>query len=135
MPDPATRRPTRPERLHRALAEGVRLYNGGRFFECHEVLEEVWLQESGEDKAFLQGLIKVAAAFHHYGQGTYEGMLSLLQAGAETLRPFAPARHGVELGDFLGRVEAWIPRARRLLASEPVEDGAALPPLVYRPEG
>lgn len=121
------------DRLHDALGEGVRLYNGGAFFECHEVLEEVWLEEEGDDKDFLQGIIKLAAAFHHYRKGTYKGMVDLLQAGLEHLRPFRPSRHGVELAHYLRAVEAWVPWAQRLLVGEEVEVPLRIPSLNYRP--
>jgi predicted metal-dependent hydrolase len=126
------------ERLHRllrALEEGVRLYNSGLFFECHEVLEEAWLQEEGDDKAFLQGIIKVAAAFHHFKQGTYKGMLDLLIAGRDTLERFRPQRHGIELEEFLRAIESWIPRARSLLEGRGMEGTAEIPPLKYSAEG
>lgn len=135
MSDLEAGRAAREERLHRALAEGVRLFNQGAFFECHEVLEEVWLQETGPDKDFLQGLIKAAAAFHHFQRGTYQGMLNLLRASRDTLAPFAPARHGVELAALLTALEGWIPRARALLAEEDPGDAMALPTLRYDPPG
>ncbi|MFQ6013772.1 MAG: DUF309 domain-containing protein [Thermoplasmata archaeon] len=125
----------REARLGRALRDGVDLYNAGRFFESHEVLEDVWLEEEGDDRAFLQGIIKLAAAFHHYGKGTYQGMWNLLRAGSRMLQPFRPAYRGVELAHFLTQIETWIPRAQRLLAGEDVEIRDPVPPLVYRPPG
>ncbi|HEV2233594.1 MAG TPA: DUF309 domain-containing protein, partial [Terriglobia bacterium] len=46
------------------IAEGLRLFNSQKYFETHEVLEEVWLKTVGEKKIFLHGLIQIAAAFH-----------------------------------------------------------------------
>ncbi|MFQ5907728.1 MAG: DUF309 domain-containing protein [Thermoplasmata archaeon] len=123
----------REERLHRGLREGVTLYNAGRFFEAHEVLEDVWLEEEGDDKIFLQGIIKIAAAFHHYGKGTYRGMRNLLQAGSQMLEPFRPAYRGVELADFLSQIETWIPRAMQLVEGEDPDPSDSIPSLVYRP--
>ncbi|MFQ5986925.1 MAG: DUF309 domain-containing protein [Thermoplasmata archaeon] len=122
----------RRTRLHRALREGVNLYNAGRFFETHEVLEDVWLVEEGDDKTFLQGIIKIAAAFHHFRKGTYKGMRSLLQGGREMLEPFLPAHRGLELAHYLAEVEKWIPHADRLLAGETPENPGPIPPLVYQ---
>ena len=48
-----------------ALQKGALLFNQHLFFEVHEVLEAQWLQESGDVKQFLQGLIQIAVAFHH----------------------------------------------------------------------
>ncbi|MDX1534206.1 MAG: DUF309 domain-containing protein [Thermoplasmata archaeon] len=120
-------------RIHRALREGAELYNRGHFFETHEVLEDVWLLEEGEDKPFLQGLIKIAAAFVHYQKGTYQGMWDLLQAGLQTLEPYRPAHRGVELARFLDEVGEWIPRAKRLWDGEEVEIADPIPRMVYRP--
>lgn len=110
------------------------LYNAGDFFEAHEVWEDVWLEEEGDVKAFLQGVIKIAAAFHHLSRGTYRGMWDLLIAGKNTLDPYRPAYRGVELERFLRRIERWIPRARRLLEGKPLEGEYEIPPLEYRPE-
>ncbi len=118
--------------LHAALEEGVSRYNCGDFLECHEVLEEVWLVEDGDDKAFLQGLIKIAAGFHHYRRGTFRGMFDLLRAGREVLGPFRPAYQGVELTAFLRAVDSWVIEAEKLLNGEMVEEETEIPPLVYQ---
>lgn len=123
----------REARLRKALAEGVRLYNAGSYFEAHEVLEAVWLEEEGEDKAFLQGLIKLAAAFHHFQKGTYKGMLDLLHGGMGPLAPLRPAFRGVELEAYLEEVEAWVPWAERLVRGEDVEVPLSIPALAYDP--
>src|SRR5207237_7833132 len=47
------------------IQEAIRLFNDRFFFEAHEVLEEVWRQEHGESRVFLQGLIQICAAYHH----------------------------------------------------------------------
>lgn len=45
-------------------AEGVRLFETGDYWECHEVLEPLWLASSGLDKHFYGGVILLAAALH-----------------------------------------------------------------------
>jgi predicted metal-dependent hydrolase len=119
-------------RIHRALREGAELYNAGHFFETHEVLEDVWLLEEGEDKPFLQGLIKIAAAFVHFRKGTYQGMWDLLQAGRQMLEPYQPEHRGVELAKFLREIREWIPWAERLLAGEDLQIEDPIPRLVHR---
>jgi predicted metal-dependent hydrolase len=42
-----------------ALAEGLRRYDAGEFFNAHEAWGTVWLQAQEPDKTFLQGLIQV----------------------------------------------------------------------------
>ena len=52
------------ERKEKTFRRGVELFNQRKFFACHEVLEEIWLEETPEEKPFYQGLIQVAAGFH-----------------------------------------------------------------------
>ena len=45
------------------LREGIGLFNDGRFFESHEVLEALYLETDDANKPFLEGLIQLGAAF------------------------------------------------------------------------
>src|SRR5512142_3143988 len=71
-----------PEATRRALAEGCRRFDAGRYFEAHEVWEDAWRVEAGDVRQLLQGLIQVAAGFHKgLVQGRPAGMVRLLSAG------------------------------------------------------
>lgn len=61
------------------LAEGLRSYCAEEFFLAHEHWEAVWLKLPEPEKTFLQGLIQVAAAFHHLQRGNRQGAESLLR--------------------------------------------------------
>lgn len=52
------------ERHQEAWEEGVRLFEAGEYWECHEALEPAWLEASGTAKRFLGGVILLAAALH-----------------------------------------------------------------------
>ena len=47
-----------------AWAEGVRLFEAGEYWECHEALEPLWMEATNLDKSFLGGVILLAAALH-----------------------------------------------------------------------
>jgi hypothetical protein len=87
------------------LREGIRLFNSGRFFECHEALEEAWLAASGEQKTFLQGLIQLAVAFHHLRRSNRHGASRLLAAGMEKLSGFAPESETVDVAALLAALK------------------------------
>ncbi len=98
-----------------ALREAVSLFNDGRFRESHEVLEKVWLRDGSPRRRFLQGLIKVAAGYHHLGRANYAGMESLLTAGRKLLVPFGAQYMGVDLEGLVNvaaRHAEWARRAR-----------------------
>lgn len=52
------------ERRREAWLEGVRLFEAGEYWECHEALEPAWLEAAGAEKRFLGGVILLAAALH-----------------------------------------------------------------------
>jgi hypothetical protein len=71
-----SRVPTRAE--SEALREGIDLFNQERFWEAHEVLEEIWHPATGVDRDTIQGLILTAAAFVHYQKNEASVCLSIL---------------------------------------------------------
>jgi len=69
----------------------------GEYFRAHEIWEEVWLIAAENDKVFLQGMIQLAAAFHHHTRGNVNGTRSLLEAGLKKLRKFPAEYRGMKL--------------------------------------
>src|SRR5580658_3004360 len=87
---------------------GIALFNSGQFFESHEVWEKLWLPALEPEKTFLQGLIQVAAAFHHHGRGNRRGLRSLLAAGLAKLDHFPEAHRGIGLGTLRDDARKWM---------------------------
>lgn len=93
--------------MQTALAKGIRLFNEHKFFEAHETLEEIWLQEQGEAKILLHGLIQIAAAFHHAMRANMRGFDSLLKKGRAKLDRYPPAVRGIDLVSFRQDLTTW----------------------------
>ncbi len=91
----------------RKLAQGIALFNAGKFYEAHEVLEDVWRQMTGEDRRYLQGLIQVAVAFHHYSTGNLAGARSLLARGAAALAGAPDVFLGISMPPLRAALELW----------------------------
>ena len=70
------------------LLAAVRQFNEGRYFACHETLEELWIAEPGELRRLYQGMLQVGVGLHHLQQGNERGALSLLDKGTQLLRLF-----------------------------------------------
>jgi uncharacterized protein len=68
--------------------EGIEHFNAERFWEAHESWEQLWLAAESDVEQFLQGLIQVAAAYHHVKRGTYSGAIRLFDAGLRRLSAF-----------------------------------------------
>lgn len=86
---------TRPDFKHGLLA-GIDRFNRLEFWEAHEAWEELWLQAESDVRQFLQGLIQLAAAYHHVKRGTFPGGVRLFEAGLRKLRPFPPLYCGID---------------------------------------
>jgi hypothetical protein len=76
-----------PQADRRAAFEaGVAAYQRGDFFEAHELLEPAWMGSPDEsEREFLQGLIKLAAAYVHSVRGNPLGMAKNLRGARARL--------------------------------------------------
>lgn len=86
-------------------AEGLALFNAGRFFECHEVWEELWKRTGGPEKLFYQGLIQAAVALVHAERGNLRGAASTFRKARAKLEPLPAAYLGIALGEFRAALE------------------------------
>jgi predicted metal-dependent hydrolase len=69
------------------LQNGLALFNAGRFFDAHEVLEDVWraLPRDRPSRRHLQGMVQLAVAFHHESAGNHVGARSVLERAMRNL--------------------------------------------------
>ena len=97
-----------------ALAKGIAEFNSWRFYDCHETLEDVWRAEAGDLADFFQGVIKVAAAFHHLLRGNHKGAVTVLGDALTLLAPYSPACLGVDVQRLIEETNACYERIREL---------------------
>jgi len=96
------------EHQARLFARGLDSFNTSHFYEAHEHWEEVWLQTSNPEKRFLQGLIQVAAAFHHYSRANRRGTRNLLREGLDKLNAVSAQHRGLNIEQLRVEVRAWL---------------------------
>lgn len=85
------------------------------YFECHEVMEELWLKQDRDP--VLKGLLQVAVGLFHYRNGNIRGGLMMLQSACEKLRKASPeisAGLGIDLIRLLSDVQRYIAQLERL---------------------
>nr|WP_320131915.1 DUF309 domain-containing protein [uncultured Holophaga sp.] len=71
------------------LQVAATLFNSALYHECHDVLEPLWEASRGHTKAGLQGLILLAAGFHHQQLHNLDGMSGLWEDACSLLVPRA----------------------------------------------
>jgi uncharacterized protein len=129
--DPATRE---------ALSKGIAEFNVWRFYDCHETLEDVWREvgskgEGGTLANFYQGIIKVAAGFHHVLRDNHHGAVNLLSDAFRLLEPFRPETLGVDVERLLTEVRLCLDRIVELGPARLREFDRSLIPRIHLTEG
>jgi hypothetical protein len=88
-----------------------RCWNEQRYYEAHDVLEQLWLRTDSSDADFFKGLIQAAGAFVHL-QKRFEYPLHakhsrrlspavrLFRLAEKNLSRFAPRHHGLDVAAF-----------------------------------
>src|SRR5215831_12436736 len=83
-------------------------WNERRYYEAHDVLEQLWLKTNSRDSDFFKGLIQAAGAFVHL-QKRFEHpshakhsrrlppAVRLFRLGQRNLMNFAPWHHGLDV--------------------------------------
>lgn len=89
-----------------------RCWNEQRYYEAHDVLEQVWLNTNTADDDFFKGLIQAAGAFVHL-QKNFEHpthakhgrrlrpAVRLLALAEKNLAGFAPQHHALDVAGLL----------------------------------
>ena len=66
------------------------------YFECHESLEELWLEEAKDP--LYQGLLQVAVALYHHRNGNVSGAKKLMVSALDKLNRYPDQVLGIDLG-------------------------------------
>jgi uncharacterized protein len=89
------------DELHEKYLEGIRLFNEEDYFECHEVLEELWTETLGEEQLFYQGLIQAAVGMLHFGNENLGGARKLYGSARQKLEQYPSPYLQMDLLQFL----------------------------------
>ncbi|MBI1884830.1 MAG: DUF309 domain-containing protein [Chloroflexi bacterium] len=117
------------------LVRGVRQFNAWRFYDCHETFEDIWHREETHLADFYQGLIKVAAGFHHLLRNNHRGTINLLEGGIRLLEPFRPSCLGVDVERLLTETSRCLESVRSLGPRRLRQfDRSLIPAIAFREE-
>lgn len=68
--------------------EGVEQFNKKEFFDCHETLEHLWMEDRSPERELIQGIIQIAVGYYHYLRSNRVGALKLLTRGLERIKKY-----------------------------------------------
>ena len=85
------------------------LFNQGKFFEAHEVLEHIWLNDKhGPNGAFYKGLIQLAGAFVHLQKNRPQPAAALFKLAVANLEKYPQVHEHLNLKNICGLIGKWL---------------------------
>lgn len=113
--------------------DGIRKFNDGQFYECHDILEDVWFEIRGSSRRFYQGLIHLAVGFYHLThRKNLNGTLSQLNKGINKLSEYSPEFQGVEIENLLKRVSHCVRDIEQMNEGKKIEfDSKKIPKIMF----
>ena len=83
----------------RRFLKGLELFNRGEYFECHEVIENLWLATPAEDpyRDLYKGVIQAAAAIYQWDRGVFSGARGLHRTAVGYLGKYRPEALGLNV--------------------------------------
>lgn len=99
---------TTPKPSDPSLADGIALFNQGRYYDCHDVLEALWMEADPTEKPFYQGILQIAVGLYHLSNHNWQGAAILLGEGTNRLRPYEPSYLGVAVAPLVDCGWAWL---------------------------
>jgi predicted metal-dependent hydrolase len=84
---------------------GIEEFNRQYFFEAHDLWEELWMETTGSDRLFYQGLIQTAVGFYHLTNGNFKGSYSQFGKALAKLEQYLPSYHGIDTESLVGSLK------------------------------
>lgn len=123
----------RREGVARALECGAALYNAHLYFETHELLEEIWVEQPrGRDRIILQGIIQAAVGLYHFQHENWRGGIRVLGYGLSKAAAGRPVFYGLAMDSFHDGLAGCRLAAQAVLAGDRVAfPWEAVPPMRF----
>jgi predicted metal-dependent hydrolase len=84
-------------------------FNRGLFYEAHDVLEELWLQDKhGPNGAFYKGLIQLAGAFVHLQKDRLRPAAALFKMALANLEKYPREQERLNLAAMCQLIQKWL---------------------------
>jgi predicted metal-dependent hydrolase len=98
---------------NRLYVEFLYYFNAARdYFECHEVMEELWMEEGRNP--YYQGLLQIAVGLYHHRNGNPNGSVKLFTQGLEKLDRFPAEKEGIDVGILTAESRTYLERLHGL---------------------
>jgi predicted metal-dependent hydrolase len=100
--------------LHPQAAQGLRLFNAGKYFEAHEALEDAWNAEPGKVNELYRGILQIAVVYLHITRGNYEGAVKVYSRSQRWIKDWPARCRGIEVEELRKNAANVIAEVQRL---------------------
>lgn len=89
--------------------KGLILFNERRYFECHEVVEDLWRKTPSDDpnRDLYKGVIQAAASLYQYDRRVLSGAKGLFRTSAGYLKKYRPRALGLNVEKLVKEMSAF----------------------------
>jgi predicted metal-dependent hydrolase len=85
------------------------LFNEQKFYESHDVLENLWLADKrGPNGNFYKGLIQLAGAFVHLQKNRLRPSSALFKLASANLEPYPRMHERLDLDEVRHLIRSWL---------------------------
>jgi len=100
--------------LHPQAAEGLRLFNAGRYFESHEALEAAWNEEAGPVRDLYRGVLQIAVVYLHITRRNFNGAVKVYGRSQKWLKAWPALCRGIYVEELRRDAQAVMLEVQRL---------------------
>jgi hypothetical protein len=100
--------------IHPQAAEGLRLFNEGKYFEAHEALETAWLEEPGKVRELYRGILQIAVVYLHATRRNYNGVIKVYGRSQRWLKDWPDICRGIDVGQLKRDAKSVLDEINRL---------------------
>lgn len=96
------------------LITAINKFNEGDYFECHEILEDIWFDVRDDSRNFYHGLLHIAVAFYHLTKkNNCKGTLIQLNKAIEKLDGYKEIILGIDVPKLVKQIKRIILKLKK----------------------
>ena len=88
------------KKLQDSFNYALNLFNDQKWYEAHDVFEEIWNNLDGDERQIIQGILQVSVSQFHLSKGNLNGATILLGEGLGRIKNRTNIDLGIDLQSF-----------------------------------
>jgi uncharacterized protein len=82
----------------------IEKFNNREYFDCHEILEDIWFDTTDDSKDFYQGLLHISVGLYHLtNKNNQLGMKLQFEKAFKRLMKYPNVYNDINLGELLSK--------------------------------